>query len=67
MKTFTLYYEGKARVTVNHRTVAKRYQVTMDDWATHDTTWLQEKHWFMPGTQVTIQDEQGNTKKYVRE
>ena len=43
------------------------YHVAAKKTATLDMVWASEQCWFLPGTKVTIKDEFGNEKTYVKE
>ena len=43
------------------------YPLQADPWTTLDLAWASEKCWFMPGSSVTITDELGNSKTFIKE
>ncbi len=45
----------------------RNYQVFGDHWMTLERVWISQKMYFMPGSKVTISDEQGNFKTFIKE
>lgn len=50
-------------VTHNYRS----YAVTGNENTTLETVWASQKCWFMPGAEVTIEDDQGNRKVFKKD
>ena len=59
--------EKKFTVTIFNGTIRIHYQVLAKKTTTLDMMWASEKCWILPGTKVTIKDESGNKKTYVKE
>ena len=45
----------------------REYTVVADAYTTLDMVWASEKCWFMPGSKVTITNESGHSKIFVKE
>lgn len=59
--------ESKRKFTVNHD--GRSYILEADPWTTLDLdlVWASQKCWFMPGSIVTITDDNNNSKTFVKE
>lgn len=59
-QVFTLRYHSA------HSKKPKVLKFEADESMTLDTMWISQKNWFGPGTRVTISDEHGNAKSYIK-
>ena len=57
--------ESKRIFTVTHGD--RSYILYADPWTTLDLAWASQKCWFMPGSVVTITDENNNSKTFEKE
>ena len=51
--------------TVKHG--ERSYSVIGNEVTTLETVWASQKCWFMPGSEVTIWDDKGNSKTFRKE
>lgn len=62
------YYSNKKRqFTITNNGTGRNYILDADPWTTLDLAWASEKCWFMPGSSVTITDDLGNSKTFIKE
>ena len=52
---FTVEYHGRS------------YILEVYEWTTLETVWASQMYWFMPGSKVTITDDNGNSQNFVKE
>lgn len=62
------YPKGRKRqFTITNNGTGRSYILEADPWTTLDLAWASEKCWFMSGSSVTITDDAGNSKTFVKE
>ena len=59
--------EYKRQFIITDNRTGRNYILDADPWTTLDLAWASTKFWFMPGSSVTIKDDFGNTKTFVKE
>ena len=57
--------EKRAFTVTVHRDSS--YILEADPWTSLDTAWASQKCWFTKGMKVTITDDKGNSKTFIKE
>lgn len=60
-----LMTEFKLFFTVTYR--GHSYILEVDPWITLEMAWASQMCWFMPGSEVTITDDNGHSKTFLKE
>lgn len=55
------------KFTIKYNKTNSEYVVEANDYHTFDVAWSTQKCWFSPGSEVTITNELGESRTYIKE